>query len=261
VVADELTENLVAAMLLTERGGRRNFVPMARGFLQRRVPGGGSGPLSWFVKSHRHRALELYLMAHALASMEPYDVGMPSSVWAAAIGLPDTPSSRVSISNSWSWLETHRLIRTSRDGRLRRVWLLDDTGSGAPYNHGGTSVKRSDYFKVPHAFWLEGWNKHLALPATSVLLIALSLRQAFSLPHERGGEWYGISRDTIRRGVDQLLEHELLTMRVVWRATMRSPTGATEERRYTLAGSFAAQSRRPQSKAHVGEAGAAADHE
>lgn len=246
-MADELTGNPVAAMLLAERGGRRNFVPIARGFLQRRVPGGGPGPLSWFVKSHRHRALELYLMAHALASVDPYDVAMSSNVWGAAIGLPDTPSSRVSISNSWSWLEQHRLIRTSRDGRLRRVWLLDDTGSGISYGHGGTSGKRSDYFKVPHAFWLEGWNERLGLPATSVLLIALSLRQAFSLPHERGGEWYGISRDTIRRGVDQLLEQELITVRVVWRATMRSPTGATEERRYTLTGAFAAKDRRPRS--------------
>jgi len=122
-----------------------------------------------------------------------------------------------------------------------------------------TSGKRSDYFKLPHAFWLEGWNERLGLPATSVLLIALSLRQAFSLPHERGGEWYGISRDTIRRGVDQLLEHDLITVRVVWRATMRSPTGATEERRYTLAGAFAAKNRRPRSIASAGEVGARVD--
>jgi len=243
-VVDEPTGNPVATMLLAERGGRRSFVPIARGFLQRRVRGGGSGPLSWFVKSHRHRALELYLLAHALASVDPFDVAMPSKIWAAAIGLPDSPSSRVSISNSWSWLEQRQLIRTSRDGRLRRVWLLDDAGSGAPYGHGDNAVKRSDYFKLPRAFWFEGWNERLGLPATSVLLIALSLRQTFSLPHERGGEWYGISRDTIRRGVDELLAHELLTMRVAWRATMRSPTGATEERRYTLAGSFAAQKRR-----------------
>jgi hypothetical protein len=259
-VADELTGNLVAAMLLAERGGRRDFVPIARGFLQRRTPGGGAGPLSWFVKSHRDRALELYLMAHALASVDPYDVAMSSRAWAAAIGLPDTPSSRVSISNSWSWLEKHRLIRTKRDGRLRRIWLLDDAGSGASYGHGSASAKRSDYFKLPHAFWLEGWNERLGLPATAVLLIGLSLRQTFSLPHERGGEWYGISRDTIRRGVGQLLEHQLLNMRVVLRATMRSPTGATEERRYTLAGSFAAKNRRSKSVAPAGEEGAPADH-
>ncbi len=174
--------------------------------------------------------------------------------WAAALGLPDTPSSRVSLSDSWSWLEHHRLLRSSRDGRLRRIWLLDDTGSGAPYAHGGEATHKADYFKLPHAFWLEGWNERLDLPAKSVLLIALSLRQAFSLPHTRGGEWYGISRDTIRRGVDQLRVHDLLTMRVAWRATLRSPTGATEERRYTLAGPFAPQKRRAKPRTPASQA-------
>jgi hypothetical protein len=243
-VAAERDGNQVAVALLTQRGGRRNFVPLARGFLQSRVPGGGPGPLSWFVSAHRHRALQLYLLAHALASVEPYDVALTARTWGAALGLPDTPSSRVSISQSWSWLERQRLLRTARDGRLRRVWLLDDTGSGAVYSHGGASAGKQDYFKLPHAFWLEGWHERLDLPATAVLLIALSLRQAFSLPYERAGEWYGLSRDTVRRGVAELRSHELLTMRMVWRATLRSPTGATEERRYTLAGPFSSQNRR-----------------
>ncbi len=248
--------NAVATSLLMERSRRRNFVPLARGFLQQRRPGGGAAPLSWFVTAHRHRALQLYLLAHGLASVEPYDVGMPSRVWAAALGLPDTNSSRVSISDSWSWLERHRLVRTARDGRLRRAWLLDDTGSGAPYAHGSDATAKPDYFKLPHAFWLDGWDVRLDLPATSVLLIALSLRQSFSLPHERGGEWYGISRDTVRRGVGQLREHDLLTMRTTWKAAAGSPTGAAEERRYTLTGPFAAERRRAQRRAEVADAAA-----
>jgi hypothetical protein len=179
---------------------------------------------------------------------------MPARTWAAALGLPDTPSSRVSLSDSWSWLERHRLLRTRRDGRLRRIWLLDDTGSGAVYAHGGDAIRKADYFKLPHAFWLEGWNERLDLPATSVLLIALSLRQTFSLPYTRGGEWYGISRDTIRRGIEQLRAYDLLTMRVAWRATLRSPTGATEERRYTLVGPFAPQKRRAKSRTSASQA-------
>jgi hypothetical protein len=244
-VAAEGNGTPVAVALLTQRGGRRNFVPLARGFLQSRVPGGGPGPLSWFVSAHRHRALQLYLFAHALASVEPFDVALTAKTWGAALGLPDTPSTRVSISQSWSWLEHQQLLRTARDGRLRRIWLLDDTGSGAAYSHGETPVGKQDYFKLPHAFWLEAWHERLDLPATAVLLIALSLRQAFGLPYERAGEWYGLSRDTVRRGIAELRSHGLLTMRMTWRATLRSPTGATEERRYTLAGPFASQNRRP----------------
>jgi len=242
----------VSALLL-ERSGRRNFVPLARSFLQQRRPGGGPAPLSWFVSAHRHRALKLYLLAHGLASVEPYDVGMPSRVWAAALGLADSNSARVSVSDSWSWLERHRLIRTARDGRLRRVWLLDDAGSGAPYGHGDATARR-DYFKLPHAYWLEGWDQRLDLPATTVLLIALSLRQSFSLPHERGGEWYGISRDTIRRGVAQLREHELLSMHSSWKAAAGSPTGAAEDRRYTLTGPFSATNRKAKRRPDAGGA-------
>lgn len=229
------------------RGGRRDFVPISRAFLQTRRRGGGPGPLSWFVKARRRRALDLYLLTHALASDAPYDVALPAKEWALAIGLPDTPSSRVFISESWTWLEKHQLLRTARDGRLRRVWLLEESGSGKPYTHGiNQQGRKLDYFKLPHAFWREGWHQRLDLPATTVLLIGLSLRSTFKLPHERGAEWYGLSRDTIRRGLAQLRQHQLLTTRTIWKPTPISPTGATEERLYTLTGPFAPQQRRPQ---------------
>jgi hypothetical protein len=254
-VGDELTGNPVATMLLTARGGRRDFVPLARAFLQTRKRGGGAGPLSWFVKARRRRALELYLLAHALASVKPYDVALPARVWGLALGLPDTASTRVFISGSWTWLEQHGLLRTERDGRLRRVWLLEETGAGTPYAHGSTAEgARLDYFKLPHAFWLEGWSERLGLPAMAVLLIALSLPSSFSLPHERAGEWYGLSRDTIRRGVAELRQQNLLTMRARWKAAPLSPTGAAEDRRYTLTGSFSQQKRRAKRIAPTAEA-------
>lgn len=235
---------MVTQGLLTRHGGRRDFVPLSRAFLQTRRAGGGPGPLSWFVKARRKRALDLYLFSHALASVEPYDVALSARAWAVALGLPDTPSSRVFISGSWTWLEQHRLVRTQRDGRLRRVWLLDESGSGRPYTHETKDKdKKLDYFKLPHSFWLEGWNERLDLPAIAVLLIALSLPSAFILPQERGGEWYGLSRDTIRRGVGTLRHRELLSMRSTLKAAPLSPTGATEQRRYTLTGSFARQKR------------------
>jgi hypothetical protein len=252
----EPTGNAVATVLLSERGGRRDFVPIARAFLQTRRRGGGAGPLSWFVKARRQRALELYLLVHAVASVEPYDVALPAKVWALALGLPDTQSARVFVSGSLTWLEQHRLLRSARDGRVRRVWLLEENGSGAPYAHGGAeSGGKLDYFKLPHAFWGEGWSEHLTLPAVAMLLVSLSLPSTFALPHERGGEWYGISRDTIRRGFAELRQNELLTMRSTWKATPLSPTGATEERRYTLTGSFAPQARRARRIAPVTEAG------
>lgn len=230
----------MAASLLMSRGGRRTFVPVARSFLQERKRGGGAAPLSWFVKTKRRRALDLYLLAHALASTEPYDVALPANTWALAIGLPDTASSRVSISTSFTWLEQRKLVRSERDGRERRLWLLSESGSGRPYRHGMVGGGL-DYFKLPYAFWNDDWSSQLDLPAIAVLLISLSLPESFSMPQERGGQWYGVSRDTMRRGLATLVDIGLLTSKATYRASARSPTGLIEQRRYTLTGPFARQ--------------------
>lgn len=229
----QLEQADVLGALLHGRGGRRTFVPIDRSFLQQRGPGGGAGPLAAFVTARRKRALDLWLLAHALASKDPWDVGLPAWVWARALGMPDTPSSRVFISKSWTWLEKQRLIRSERDGILRRVYLLEDAATGELYTH-SSNTGRLDYFKVPHHYWIAGWNARLDLAGTAVLLIALSLPKTFILPQEHAARWYGISRDTIRRGLTELVQTELLNVRVTHKRAPLSPTGATEQRRYTL---------------------------
>lgn len=244
--AEAVKYNEVSTGLLARRGGHRNFVPLSRSFLQERRAGGGAASLSSFVKARRKRALNLYLLCHAFASTEPYDVALSARTWALALGLEPTPSSRVFVSGTFSWLEKNNLVRTQRDGQARRVWLLDESGSGAPYVHdAGDEKARLDYFKLPYVFWFEGWDARLDLSAIAVLLIALSLPSTFSLPQERGGEWYGVSRDTIRRGIRTLHSEKLLSIRSIVTTAPQSPTGRTEQRRYKLAGPFARPNRLP----------------
>lgn len=196
-----------------------------------------------FVAHRRKRALNLYLLIHSLASTEPWDVALRSRRWAAALGMPDTAASRVAISRASKWLEENRLIRSEKEGSLRRIYLLDETGSGAPYAHPARS-KTPDYFKLPYAYWYEGWHENLSLPAITVLLIGLSLESSFLLPHEASARWYGVSKDTIRRGIRDLVELELVTFHSRLKRAPNSPTGAAEERRYVLKGPFA-HTRRP----------------
>jgi hypothetical protein len=158
---------------------------------------------------------------------------MPAWVWARALGMDDTPSSRVFISNTWTWLEEQHLLRSEHDRSLRRIYLLDDAATGKPYDHSAETTA-FDYFKVPHRYWLDGWNQRLDLPGTAVLLIALSLPKTFTLPQEHGATWYGLSRDTIRRGLHELIENDLLDVRITFKRAPLSPTGATEQRRYSL---------------------------
>ena len=228
----------VLRRLLRGRGSRRNFVPISRGFLQIPRPRGGAGPLAAFVSSRRKRALDLYLLIHAVASTPPYDVTLPARVWAQALGMSPSNSSAVHISTTLSWLEEQKLIDTARIGNARQVTLLSDDGSGLPYRHPALQPphERVGYFKLSFDYWLERWHTSLDLSATAVLLIALSLPDKFVLPQRHGAEWYGISRDTIQRGLKSLRDLGLLTFTPASKAAPAAPTGMTVDRIYSLTG-------------------------
>lgn len=211
----------------------RDHLPLRRSFVQRRQRGGGPGPLAAFVRQRRGRALDLYLLVHAVASAEPFDAVFPAAVWARALGLGDTSSAETLVSNSWTWLEARRLITTARRRRRRAITLLAEDGSGDPYSHPG-AAGRGDYFKLPYSYWEGNFHNRLSLPAKAVLLIALSLQDDFSLPTERGAAWYGVSRDTVRKGLRVLQLLGLLEARVFPKPAPLERHGYTLERRYTL---------------------------
>lgn len=224
---------------LLERSGR-DHVPVRRGFVQRRPKGGGAGPLAPFVRARRGRALDLYLLVHAVASAPPYDATFPAAVWARALDLGSQASAETLVSKSWSWLEGQRLVRTQRRGRLREVTLLHEDGSGQPYRHPGEqgAESRGHYFKLPYAYWRGNFQNRISLPAKAVLLIALSLRDDFVLPTERGAQWYGLSRDTVRKGLRDLRLLGLLAFREERKEAPLSAYGYTLQRHYTLQAPF-----------------------
>jgi hypothetical protein len=237
-MADLPASQEVLRRLLLGRGSRRTFVPISRAFLQVPRPKGGAGPLAHFVTARRKRALDLYLLIHAVASSPPHDVVLPARVWAQAIGLEPSRSASVQVSTNLSWLESQRLIETSRAGRFRRIVLLSDDGGGLPYRHPAWDPpgERSGYLKLSYDYWLERWHTSLDLAATAVLLIALSLPDRFLLPQTHAAEWYGVSRDTIQRGLQSLRDFGLLTYAPVSKIAPSAPTGITVDRLYSLTG-------------------------
>ena len=57
----------------------------------------------------------------------------------------------------------------------------------------------------------------------AVLLIALSLKDRFRLPIEQGSLWYGLSADTIERGLAELQRAALMvTETAAWHSKSRS---------------------------------------
>lgn len=244
-MAVALPTALDARMELLDRC-KRDHVPIRRSFVQSITSGGGAGPLAVFVTSRRETALDLYLLFHASACGGGFDTRLHSAVWARAIGLPRSRHSASLISRSWTWLEEMNLITKKRDRRLLNVTLLKEDASGDDYAHPG---KAGNYFKLSHEYWLEGWCDRLDLASKAALLILLSRVPGSDLPQERAPQWYGISADTLGRGLRRLQTENLVRIKVVTKQAPLSPIGYSWEQRYWLLPPFmktvAAKSKRP----------------
>jgi hypothetical protein len=219
----------------------RSHLPLAHLFVQHRDKNdrGIPGPLAEFVGAHHDRALHQYLLTHAAASGGDWGITYESPVWARALGLSEKrPSSRNAISRNWAWLQRRRLIRRSRSGRLSKITLLYDDGSGRRYAH--PTDREDQYLQLPYAFWREEWHRRLDLAAIAVLLIALSLRPGeFRLTQERVPGWYGLSASTFQKGVQTLVREDLLKRWHVEEERPLLPDGFTRVNVYELQGAFA----------------------
>ncbi|MGH9116701.1 MAG: hypothetical protein ACRD0A_02125 [Acidimicrobiales bacterium] len=223
-------------LALLERSKRREL-PIRKTFLQQgrgrvRTP----GPLASLVRNHDERALDLYLLVHAVCSGEGFDVTMPAGVWARSIGLANTSSGRSTISKAFRRLDELGLIERARDGSRAKATLLDEGGHGGAYDHPGPA--KQPYLKVPYPYWEDGWHLKLDLRAKAVLLIALSLDDGFVLPIERAPDWYGISADTTNRGLLELRDAGLLDLQLTTKTAPLAPEGIAQEYHYTLQAPF-----------------------
>lgn len=216
---------------LLERA-KRSHVPIRNTFVQRKD---GKKPIPGLLQSllsgSDARGLDLYLLIHAVCVSDPSDVALKGhEVWARALEVPPRSASSA-ISKALGRLERLGLIFRVREGRKCRIFLLDEGGGGGAYQHPGKSGR---YFKLSHAYWTEDWHKTLSMPAKVTLLVALSQREEFVLPIEKGRDWYGISADTLQRGFAELIEHGLLSRRKRSKKAPLAPKGITLESVYRL---------------------------
>ncbi len=201
------------------------------------------GPLHRMHSAHDERALDLFLLQRALVSAEPWQTRpLNSRVWARALGFhQDVDHGVTGVSKAWRRLDTtYRLVERGRDGRLAVLTSLREDGSGTDYTSpdGATAAER--YFTLPLAYWTDeqAWYSSLPFPAKAMLLVASTLKPGFVLPTERAKAWYGISTESAERGLRRLIDVGLLDRTVTVKDAPLSPTGKTQEYRYTLARPF-----------------------
>jgi hypothetical protein len=210
-------------------------------FLQERGGARAPGPLHRFVRERRLFALQQYLLLHCLALGYPWDAGLPAGTWARALDKTNK-GAEGTVSRSWLWLIEQQLVRTERDNRLVRAYLLTEDGSGTEYS------RSRDFFYLPLAFFRDGWHKELSLAATSVLLIGLNKskrRPWFQLRTEQQSQWYGISPDTLQRGLDELRDGTLLHSHPRQVRDNKARFGTTTVNEYLLLDAFATPKTKP----------------
>ena len=242
------TDETIDAVLKTVS---RSHTPLRWTFVQQgSLTDPRPGPLKALVASRGRRTLVLYLLAMAKASSKPWDTSLPSPVWARALGIknPQSEAAGVAISRTWQRLADQNLVRRDRDGRITRIQLLKEDGSGDEYLPPGQVGDR--YLQLSNALWATGpgdtrWYRALSLPEIAMLLIALSLRNPFRLPSKRVPDWYGISAATAARGLGGLVDHGLLTMEKQSIKAPLSPAGYTAANLYTLQHPFEPKRRTP----------------
>jgi hypothetical protein len=204
-------------------------------FLQERGGDRAPGSLQHFVRERRLFALQLYLLLHCRARSEPWDAAFPAATWARMLDKTNT-GAEGTVSRSWRWLEDHQLVRTERYKRMVRAYLLNEDGGGEDY------TRSRDFFYFPLAFFREGWHTRLGLAGTSVLLICLDKSRYspwFQLRTEPQSSWYGISPDTLQRGLDELREASLVEIHPRKVRDSKARFGTTTINEYLLLGSFA----------------------
>lgn len=102
------------------------------------------------------------------------------------------------------------------------------------------------YFTLPHEFWTDSWDQKLSLPGKALLLIALhatSTQPRFYLPYDQGPAWYGLSSETVERGLRELRREGLLQEHPERIKAPLAPLGWTTRFHYEPTGPFSTRSR------------------
>lgn len=232
---EERGRSLTALLAESHHGA----LPIRESFLQIRGTPPEPGPLSEFVRGRHHHALDLYLLILAAAARPPHQLHVNPNFWAALLRRPEQSlrNARLAVYRSLDTLDEMNLLWPESHLGAPRFQLLNENGNGDHYLHPAKTDDR--YFTLPHAYWLLGYDRQLDLPGKAVLLLARSLRRFFTLPLANATPWYGISSDTLRRGMDELVKARLVRYQSANVPSQAAPRTTTVRRTYTLVGPVA----------------------
>jgi hypothetical protein len=210
------------------------------------------------MNQRKHRALLLYLLILTSWSwLSKNKVPLPANAWIRALTGPtdakNAPTwSASTLSRALGDLETLDLIEPR--GRVRGRSLISprrEDGADEYTIPEGRADRYNTYFTLPDTFWTTGLFAKLTFPGLTMLLIIAketSQKAEMYIPHDQGPDWYGISAGTVKNGLKNLRDHDLLDERDEWRKAPLSATGRTLRIWYGLTGEYSHGAREQQRK-------------
>jgi hypothetical protein len=218
----------------------RTAVPIRESFLQIRGERAVPGPLGKIVRGRYHHALDVYLLILAATASPPHRLYVNADFWAALVRRPSQShrNARLALYRSLDILISLDLIQQETRLGVPLIQLLSESGNGDLYIH--PAKLRERYITLPHVYWENGLDHTLKLPGKAVLLLARSLRpDGFTLPLAHAAAWYGISPDTLHRGMHELVQAKVARYTAADISSPEAPRGTTVRRTYRLVGAMA----------------------
>jgi hypothetical protein len=226
----------VRAQLL--RDAKRGYAPLRKVFVQREFTGDRNvsrgSVLAALVTGRQERALDAFLLLHALEPVLDDKDPLPLSVWAKMLDSQRNPCTTQTAGRAFETLDNkyNLVIRESR-GRYIHVRPRLEDGSAGVWTRPGTDPATigKGYLTIPHDYWTSGLAAQLSMPGKAMFLIMLNettQKPSFEMAVERAQLWYGISERTAERGYKELKEQTvddgpLLLEHRQWVAEPRSP--------------------------------------
>jgi len=177
--------------------------------------------------------LKLYLSLLWLARNRNLDrpvFGYPAQQLAALLGLPNPEDAGARrAQEALRWLAKEGFVALDRrPGDVTRVHLLDDAGSGRPYQPAGSLVTRAAhrsqkdreqhfYVQLDARFWTRGWVTALSGAAVAMYLACLYEQRgqpdaSVWVSPRMGRERYDLSDETRNKGLRELTDQGLLDL-------------------------------------------------
>lgn len=210
------------------------------------------------TRDRHHRALVLYLLVLAWWPwLHDRKTPLDSEVWIRALTAegPGTANaltwSASTLSRTWGVLKQYGLVQSEREGRLTRVKPRREDGLQDYQFPAGERDWFNRYFTLPDEFWTRQYFATLSPAALAVLLIVLKetiKKPDVELLRERMSEWYGISGKTVTKGIQELIDCELLDPRIERVPDAAAKYGVTDHYYYGLKGPFSTEERKARRK-------------